>query len=149
MLQARVHAQTFYLIARVQIELRMLMEGALHPHGVTPMLYRLLSLINRYPQSSSADLARLLNNSPQSANELIGNLTRAGLIRKAPDASNRRILRIELNDQGKAVLRQCEAIVDNLEAEYLDMFSPDELSAFRKALTAVGKRIQQKRDGEA
>jgi hypothetical protein len=29
------------------------------------------------------------------------------------------------------------------------MFSADELSAVRKALTTLGKRIQQKRTGEA
>lgn len=145
----RAKTQTFYLIARLQLELRMLLERALQPYGVTPMLYRLMSLIRTHPESSSADLARLLETSPQSANELLGSLMRAEYINRQPDPNNRRILRIELNEAGVAVLSQCEQVVLLLEAECLDVLDPTSLEIFRRSLALVGKRIQQKRNTPA
>ena len=142
---ARRPPRTFYLIKRLEIETRLLLEDALRGCGLTPTHYLVLSLIDQHGEMSSAEIARRLRTAPQSANELIAALGRKGLIRRRAAPENRRVLRIGINPAGSEVLQQCDRIVDRLEADLLGAIRSSELATFRHMLTALADRMREHR----
>ncbi|GAA3034598.1 hypothetical protein GCM10020000_09990 [Streptomyces olivoverticillatus] len=53
-----------------------------------------------------ADLARHLEVVPRAVTTLVDALEANGAVRRVPDQSNRRVIRIELTDQGRSTLRE-------------------------------------------
>jgi DNA-binding MarR family transcriptional regulator len=123
-----------YLVKRLEMAERARMEEVLQAHGVTLHQYTALSLLERRDGLSSAQLARRHFVTPQAMNQLVATLERDGLIRRAPDAANRKILRASLSDRGREALAACHAAVDDLERRMLAGFTPEQEQEFRAAL---------------
>ena len=123
-----------YLVKRLEMAERARMEEVLAAHGVTLHQYTALSLLERRDGLSSAQLARRHFVTPQAMNQLVATLERDGLIRREPDAANRKILRASLSDKGREVLAACHVAVDELERRMLAGFTADQERAFREAL---------------
>ena len=123
-----------YLVKRLEMAERARMEEVLQAHGVTLHQYTALSLLERRDGLSSAQLARRHFVTPQAMNQLVATLERDGLIRRAPDAANRKILRASLSERGREVLAACHAAVDDLERRMLAGFTPEQEQQFREAL---------------
>jgi DNA-binding MarR family transcriptional regulator len=123
-----------YLVKRLEMAERAHMEEVLQAHGVTLHQYTALSLLERRDGLSSAQLARRHFVTPQAMNQLVATLERDGLIRREPDAANRKILRASLTGEGRAALAACHAAVDELERRMLAGFTPEQEREFRAAL---------------
>jgi DNA-binding MarR family transcriptional regulator len=123
-----------YLVKRLEMAERARMEEVLAAHGVTLHQYTALSLLERRDGLSSAQLARRHFVTPQAMNQLVATLERDGLIRREPDAANRRILRTSLTDKGRQALAACHVAVDELERQMLAGFTAAQEQAFREAL---------------
>ena len=123
-----------YLVKRLEMAERARMEEVLVARGVTLHQYTALSLLERRDGLSSAQLARRHFVTPQAMNQLVASLERDGLIHRAPDAANRRILRASLTDPGRATLTACHDAVDALERRMLAEFTPLQEQEFRAAL---------------
>ena len=85
-----------YVIARLERAVRKEIGRLVGPRGLSVAQYTTLSILRSRSGLSNAQLARRLWVTPQSMNEVISALERAGLIERVPDAANRRILRTAL-----------------------------------------------------
>ncbi|MEV7795096.1 MarR family transcriptional regulator [Streptomyces sp. NPDC087512] len=75
--------------------------------GITPAQSRLLRTLAYYGSPPRmADLAERLEVVPRAVTTLVDGLEAAGMVRRAPDPANRRVIRIELTDDGRATLRE-------------------------------------------
>jgi DNA-binding MarR family transcriptional regulator len=75
--------------------------------GVTPAQSRLLRTLAHYGSPPRmADLAERLEVVPRAVTTLVDGLEASGKVRRAPDPTNRRVIRIELTDDGRAALRE-------------------------------------------
>ncbi|MEU3949310.1 MarR family transcriptional regulator [Streptomyces sp. NPDC029526] len=75
--------------------------------GVTPAQSRLLRTLAHYDSPPRmADLAERLEVVPRAVTTLVDGLEAAGKARRVPDPANRRVIRIELTDAGRAALRE-------------------------------------------
>ncbi|MFD8999487.1 MarR family winged helix-turn-helix transcriptional regulator [Streptomyces sp. NPDC059582] len=75
--------------------------------GVTPAQARLLrTLAHCDAPPRMADLAERLEVVPRAVTTLIDGLEASGKVRRVPDPTNRRVIRIELTDDGHQALRQ-------------------------------------------
>ena len=108
-----------YLVGRLDRALRLLIEDAVRPHGLTVPQYTTLSVLQRQTGLSNAQLARRAMTTPQSMSEVIAALTKAGLIRREADPAHGRIMRTELTPAGQAVLDKCEPLINEIEARML------------------------------
>ncbi|MYU23288.1 MarR family transcriptional regulator [Streptomyces sp. SID8352] len=82
----------------------------LHELGITPAQGRLLRTLAHYGSPPRmADLAARLEVVPRAVTSLVDGLERAGKVRRVPDPSNRRVVRIELTDEGRATLGELRA----------------------------------------
>ncbi|MFH8466975.1 MarR family winged helix-turn-helix transcriptional regulator [Streptomyces sp. NPDC017991] len=89
--------------------------------GVTPAQSRLLRTLAHYGSPPRmADLAERLEVVPRAVTTLVDGLEASGKVRRVPDPTNRRVIRIELTEDGVRVLRELhgarrEAAEDILE----------------------------------
>ena len=108
-----------YLVGRLDRALRLLIEDAVRPHGLTVPQYTALSVLQRQTGLSNAQLARRAMTTPQSMSEVIAALAKAGLIRREADPAHGRIMRTELTPAGQDVLDKCEPLINEIETRML------------------------------
>jgi DNA-binding MarR family transcriptional regulator len=75
--------------------------------GITPAQSRLLRTLAPYASPPRmADLAERLEVVPRAVTTLVDGLEASGKVRRVPDPTNRRVIRIELTDDGRRALRE-------------------------------------------
>ena len=93
-----------YVVKQLELATRARLDAVLKESGVTALQYTALSVLERRPTMSAADLARASFVRAQSAADLIGALERRGLIERSIDPDNRRRMLISLTTEGRAFL---------------------------------------------
>ncbi|MFI5662228.1 MarR family winged helix-turn-helix transcriptional regulator [Streptomyces sp. NPDC051684] len=94
-------------LLRLTRRLQRLQRRQLEPVGITPAQSRLLrTLVHYETPPRMADLAERLEVVPRAVTTTVDGLEAADLVRRAPDPTNRRVIRIELTDKGRAALRE-------------------------------------------
>jgi len=96
--------QLLRLTRRVhRIQKRHLEQSSL---GITPAQSRLLRTLAHFGSPPRmADLADRLEVVPRAVTTLVDGLEASGKVRRVPDPTNRRVIRIEVTDEGRAALR--------------------------------------------
>ncbi|MER6632145.1 MarR family transcriptional regulator [Streptomyces sp. NPDC000987] len=75
--------------------------------GVTPAQSRLLRTLAHFGSPPRmADLAERLEVVPRAVTTLVDGLEASGKVRRVPDPANRRVIRIELTEDGRKALRE-------------------------------------------
>ncbi|MET9347979.1 MarR family winged helix-turn-helix transcriptional regulator [Streptomyces termitum] len=95
-------------LLRLTRRLHRIQKHHLEPVGITPAQSRLLRLVAHFGDAPPrmADLAARLEVVPRAVTSLVDGLEGAGRVRRVPDPTNRRVVRIELTDAGRATLRE-------------------------------------------
>ncbi|KUJ69423.1 MarR family transcriptional regulator [Streptomyces albus subsp. albus] len=105
----RLAEQLLHLTRRLQ----RVQKRQLEPLGITPAQARLLRTVAHHDRDDRpprmADLAQRLEVVPRAVTTLVDALEAHGSVRRAPDPDNRRVVRIELTDTGRATLRALRA----------------------------------------
>lgn len=117
--------QLLRLTRRVhRIQKRQLHERGL---GVTPAQSRLLRTLAHWETPPRmADLAERLEVVPRAVTSLVDGLEAAGKVRRVPDPVNRRVIRIELTDDGAKTLRELRDVRRAAAEEILAPLSAEE-----------------------
>ncbi|MFE2428782.1 MarR family winged helix-turn-helix transcriptional regulator [Streptomyces sp. NPDC059373] len=106
----------------------------LEPLGVTPAQARLLRTVSHSETPPRmADLAQRLDVVPRAVTTLVDALEAHTLVRRVPDPASRRVVRIELTDDGRATLQRLRQA---RRAAAEDLLAPLD-AAQREALTAL------------
>lgn len=95
------------------------MARALAGHGLTNAQYAVLSALEDEPGLSSAELARRSFVTPQTMNQVVGQLAQAGLVERRPHPRHGRILETRLTGRGGSVLADCHRDVVAIEERML------------------------------
>lgn len=125
---------TLYLVKRLELVVRSVLDDALRPLGLTTLQYTALSVLQRRGGLSSAQLARRSFLRPQTMHEMVLTLERRGLIARERDPHNRRVLVANLTEEGRKLLDRCESAVRELEDQMMAAFSPGQREIFRESL---------------
>ncbi|MET8977425.1 MarR family transcriptional regulator [Streptomyces sp. NPDC004539] len=106
--------------------------------GVTPAQSRLLRTLAQYPSPPRmADLAARLEVVPRAVTTLVDGLEANGKVRRVPDPTNRRVIRIELTDDGLGALRELRGARRSAASEILAPLSEDEREALGELLETL------------
>ena len=125
---------TLYLVKRLEMVSRALLDEALRPRGVTTLQFTALSVLARHDGLSSAGLARRSFVTPQTMNEMVLWFERRDLVRRERDPRNRRVLRTRLAPEGRRVVAECDAVVAGLESRVHAALTDDERRDLRDLL---------------
>ncbi|MDQ7802903.1 MarR family transcriptional regulator [Amycolatopsis sp. A133] len=144
---------TLYLVKRLELVIRALLDDALRPLGLTTLQYTALTVLEASGALSSAQLARRSFLRPQTMHEMVLTLEKRGLIARTPKAGNKRVLLAGLTDDGRALLAGCAPAVAEVENALLAGLTPGQRTTFREGLqhgvTALGTLSGQRRAQEA
>ncbi|MFC7844391.1 MarR family winged helix-turn-helix transcriptional regulator [Streptomyces sp. NPDC057382] len=95
--------------------------------GVTPAQSRLLRTLAHWGSPPRmADLAERLEVVPRAVTTLVDGLEASGKVRRVPDPANRRVIRIELTDEGRSTLRELHAVRRSAAEEILAPLTEDQ-----------------------
>ena len=125
---------TLQLVKQVQYKSFMQLEAAFEPLGITAVQFRLLTTIASQPGLCSADLARIYDVKPQSMIRQIGLLEDRKLIARNSSKANKRLLVLELTDDGNTCLAECQRAAVALERELTRQLSANQREGLRGAL---------------
>lgn len=104
-----------YLLKETSSALRLAMEEALRPLGMTITHYSCLELLAQRPGLSNSELARGTFVTRQSMNVLLQRLEKDGIVIRPPSAATGRALPAELTDRGRERLAGASAAVKQVE----------------------------------
>src|SRR3954465_315530 len=110
-----VEGHSGYLLRQAWHAFHGAMESALRSHGLTGAQYAVLSVLDREPGASGADLARACNTTPQAMNGVLATLERDHLVERHPPPTHGRILRATLTAEGERRLEAAAPAVRHVE----------------------------------
>jgi DNA-binding MarR family transcriptional regulator len=124
-----------YVIARLERAVRAAISERVSPHGLTTLQYTTLSVLGSRGQPlSNAQLARRAYMTPQAMIEVLNALERKGLIRRDPHPNHRRVYPASVTEEGRRVLAECDAAVEEMEEEMLTGLEAAERQLFKSWL---------------
>ena len=130
-----------YLVGRVSQGVRRELRRRLEPFGLSVPELTALSVLQRRPGLSNAQLARRSMITPQSMNDVVAALERRGLMERRGDPAHRGILRARLTPAGRRLLRAVEPVVEGLQEEVLADVPEGEREVVVRALLSAMARL--------
>jgi DNA-binding MarR family transcriptional regulator len=125
-----------YLVKQVELAVRSHLDDLLRPAGLTALQYTALTVLERHPDLSSAQLARNSFVTAQSMADMITTLEGHGLIERHRDRTDRRRLVVALTTAGRELLDRYRDQVDALEEQMLAGLTQAQISSLRRNLHA-------------
>ncbi|HEY9437994.1 MAG TPA: MarR family transcriptional regulator [Streptomyces sp.] len=118
----------------------------LEPIGITPAQFRLLRTVAHYDGTPRmADLAQRLDVVPRAVTSLVDGLEASGRVRRVPDPTNRRVIRIEITDEGTATLRSLRNARRAAAEEILAPLSTEQRETLGGLLSTLVAGMPQRR----
>jgi DNA-binding MarR family transcriptional regulator len=106
--------------------------------GITPAQSRLLRTLAHFGSPPRmADLAERLEVVPRAVTTLVDGLEASGKVRRMPDPANRRVIRIEVTEEGRTALRELREARRSAAEEILAPLSPAERALLQALLDTL------------
>ena len=125
-----------YLVKQVELAIRSHLDDMLRAAGLTALQYTALTVLERHPDLSSAQLARHSFVTAQSMADMVTALEGRGLIERHRDRADRRRLVVALTAVGQDLLGRYRDPVAALETQMLTGLTKAEVTGLRRSLHA-------------
>ncbi|WP_349902596.1 MarR family winged helix-turn-helix transcriptional regulator [Parafrigoribacterium humi] len=123
-----------YLIKQVELAIRARLESVTREVGLTVTQYTALTVLERRPGLTSAELAKNSFVRAQSMSAVTTELTEAGLVSRTQDPSHQQRQLLTVTTAGHELLAHVRPTVDWIEQQMVSPLPPDEVGQFRQAL---------------
>jgi DNA-binding MarR family transcriptional regulator len=123
-----------YLIKQVELAVRDRLDGVVAAADLTTLQYTALTVLERHPGMTSAELARNSFVRAQTMAEMVTYLIGRGLVTRERDRANRKQYLLSLSEAGQRVLDDLHASVADLEARMLEEFDVGQTEILRTYL---------------
>jgi DNA-binding MarR family transcriptional regulator len=111
-----------YLIKQVELAVRQALDDVVAAADLTTLQYTALTVLERHPGITSAELARNSFVRAQTMAEMITYLLGRGLVARERDETNRKQYLLTLTSEGQRMLDELLDAVADIEARMLDGF---------------------------
>jgi DNA-binding MarR family transcriptional regulator len=132
--RTRADPTILYVIKQVELAARAQLDEIFRPIGMTAHQYTALTVLERHPDLSSAQLARSSFVTAQTMADMVRALEDRGLVERHRDAADRRRLVLALTADGRALLRRYQGKVDALEQRMLSGLAAGQTAELRRGL---------------
>ncbi|MER7728307.1 MarR family transcriptional regulator [Streptomyces sp. NPDC096323] len=125
-------------LLRLTRRLQRIQSRQLEPIGITPAQFRLLRTVAHYDgPPRMADLAQRLDVVPRAVTTLVDGLEASGRVRRTSDPDSRRVVRIQITDEGIATLRSLRNARRAAAEEILAPLTADQREVLGGLLTTL------------
>jgi DNA-binding MarR family transcriptional regulator len=125
-----------YVVKQVELAIRSHLDDLLRPVGLTATQYTALTVLERHPNLTSAQLARNSFVTSQSMADMVTALEAQDLIERHRDESDRRRLVLSLTANGRRLLTRQRPKVAALEEQMVAQLSERQRTELRRSLLA-------------
>jgi DNA-binding MarR family transcriptional regulator len=108
-----------YLIGSADRMVKRRLTEVLAPYGLTLPQFTALSVLDARGPLSNAQLAERSLITPQSANEVVKVMEAGGWVARESDPTHGRIIRLQLTQSGRQLMRRCDEAVTRVEQQML------------------------------
>jgi DNA-binding MarR family transcriptional regulator len=123
-----------YLIKQVELAVRQALDDVVATADLTTLQYTALTVLERHPGITSAELARNSFVRAQTMAEMVTQLLDRGLVARERDANNRKQYLLTLTSEGQQVLDDVFDPVADIETRMLDGFDGGQTEILRTYL---------------
>jgi DNA-binding MarR family transcriptional regulator len=127
-------ATLLYLIKQVELAVRSHLDEAVAPADLTSLQYTALTVLQRHPGLTSAELARNSFVRAQTMAQMITFLEGRNFIRREVDPNSRRQHLLSLTDEGEQVIEELKDSVSAVERTMVSGMSSDDRDDLRAKL---------------
>jgi DNA-binding MarR family transcriptional regulator len=125
------------LIGRARITLYERLDRALAPFGLSTPQYIVIVLLANGIASKPSDICRTVAHDPGAMTRVLDRLEEKKLLRRAPDPTDRRALKLELTPEGYALYPKVIAVAVDMINELLQGFSKNEVRQMENFLKRI------------
>ena len=125
-----------YVMKQVELAVRSRLDDIFRPIGMTALQYTALTVLERHPNLSSAQLARNSFVTAQTVADIVTALEDRGLVERHRDPDDRRRLVLALTADGRKLLNRYRGKVAALEVEMLAGLTGKQAAELRRSLLA-------------
>lgn len=142
--EERAHGVTLlYLIKQVELAVRQRLDDVTATHKLTALQYTALTVLERHPGMTSAELARNSFVRAQTMAEMVTPLLGRGLVKRERDPHNRRQYLLFLTKKGQTVVDRLRAPVANIERDMVEDLDRAEVRALRDSLLTCRRSLHE------
>ena len=123
-----------YVMKQVELAVRARLDEIFRPIGMTALQYTALTVLERRPGLSSAQLARNSFVTSQTMADMVGALEQRGLLERYRDTRDRRRMVLALTDKGHDLLGRYRTEVAALEEQMLSGLTARQAAELRRSL---------------
>lgn len=146
---AHPHAEPMlmYLVKQVELAVRSKLDDIFRPIGLTALQYTALTVLERHPNLTTAQLARNSFVAAQSMADMVAALTGRGLTERHRDEADHRRLVISLTASGQGLLDRYRDEVRALESQMVAGLTAAQVASLRRSLHACHVNLTESRTG--
>lgn len=133
-----------YVIKQVELAVRSSLEEILRPVGLSAVQYTALTVLERHPNLSSAQLARNSFVTAQTMADMVTTLRDRRLIERHRDPDDRRRFVLVLTTDGQELLDRYRDAVSALETKMLSGITDAQATQLRRALLACRANLSER-----
>lgn len=111
--------------------------------GITQTQFLMLAAVRAYSRCSMSTLAGNLHVSLPTATGIVDRLVKAGFLRRASDAEDRRQVFVQLTAKAEHFFADFETVIRRRWEEALASLDAGELAAFHEVITKLRDRLRQ------
>ena len=119
---------------------RQFLPVAERAHLTMREIHVLLFLANNPGYDTARDIAVLRGLSKSQVSQAVDLLAAEGLLHRAHDCQDRRIVHLAVTGQGQPLVRECQAIQERCSQRLLSALTPEEQAQFRSLLNILLER---------
>ena len=123
-----------YLIKQLELAVRSRLDETTAPFGLTSLQYTALTVLERHPGITAAELARNSFVRAQTMAQTVTDLESRGFLRRERDPRSRRQFLLRLTQGGETALARLREPVRAIETQLVSGLSADEAAQLRRAL---------------
>lgn len=133
--------ETWALFRKTFAKLQRIAEDDLRKYGTTPSQFNILwnlSVEESTPMSELSKQSACVNSNITS---IIGRMEERGLVKRTQDKKDRRVVRVELTEDGKELYKKTVLPHKQFLAKMLECYNENELSELNKLLDKVSCHV--------
>ncbi len=132
-----------YVIKQLELAVRSRLDDIVRPAGLTALQYTALTVLERHPDLTSAQLARNSFVTAQTMADMVVILQDRCLIERHRDPDDKRRLVLALTAEGRTLLKRYRGKVAELEAEMLAPLSARDAARLRRNLSVCREALAE------
>lgn len=122
------------LVNRAQVELVEALDRELAPSDISAAQYAVLSILATDRADTAAQVCKELSYSPGAMTRMLDRLENKRMIRRVRNADNRRSIKLELTEEGKAIFPALRTSATTVVNRFFGAFNASELGQFEALL---------------